>query len=116
MAELPILDPIHFVTDLEGATDFERKHTPHIELVEAEGKTKITVDVGFYVAHPNEPDHFFNFIEILVNEVPVAHFDGAPGLVAPHIEIIAALERGCTVTALASCNLHGVWKAETKLA
>ena len=112
MSELPILEPIHFVEDLESAGDFERKHTPHIALAQIEGKTQVTVDAGFYVAHPNEPAHFFNYLEVLVDGVPVAHFDGAAGLVDPHIELVLNLEPGAVVSALASCNMHGVWKAE----
>ena len=32
MSDAPILGPINLVTDLETASDFEKKHTPHIEV------------------------------------------------------------------------------------
>ena len=112
MSDLPSLQPIHFVEDIESAEDFERKHTPHIAVARIEGKAHVTIDTGYYVAHPNEPGHFFNTIDVLVNGVPVAHFDGAAGVVDPHIELIMNIEPGSLITAIASCNLHGVWKAE----
>mgnify|MGYP000272620382 len=112
MSDLPIMEPLHFVEDIESAGDFERKHTPNISIARIEGKAHVTIDAGYYFDHPNEPGHFFNYIEVLVNGTPVAHFDGAAGLVEPHVEIILNLEAGNLITALASCNLHGVWKAE----
>lgn len=112
MNDLPSMQPIHFVEDIESANDFERKHTPHIDITRIEGKTHVTIDLGYYVEHPNEPGHYFDFIELLVNGVPVAHFHGAAGLVDPHVELILNLDAGNLVTALASCNLHGVWQSE----
>ncbi len=29
MSDLPIMEPLHFVEDIESAGDFERKHTPY---------------------------------------------------------------------------------------
>lgn len=115
MPELPITQPIHSVDDLASASDFERKHTPHITVTTIEGRTHITVETGYYVEHPNEPGHFFDFIDILLNDVPIAHFHGAAGLVEPQVSIVIDDEVGSMVTALASCNLHGVWKASEKI-
>lgn len=115
MADSPILNPLHFVEDLDAATDFERKHTPFIGLEPEGDKTKITVAVGHYVAHPNELDHFFNAIDVFVDDVPVAHFTGAPAVIDPTFTLVASLEPGARVSALASCNLHGVWKGVATL-
>lgn len=117
MSELPILQPIHHVADLEAANDFERKHTPRVTVEKAEGKTLVTVEMGQYVAHPNEPGHFFDWIELYVGATPIARFSGAPGLVDPCVTVTLSAEEsaGLTISALASCNLHGIWRADAAL-
>lgn len=117
MSALPILQAMHHVTDLEAANDFERKHTPRINVEKLEGKTYVTVEMGTYVEHPNEPGHFFDWIELYHGATPVARFSGAPGLVEPHLTVVFDGEEshGLTISALASCNLHGVWRADAIL-
>lgn len=112
MSEFPVLQPINFVHDLSSADDFSRKHTPHISISEVEDIIHVTVKLGYYVVHPNEAGHFFDFIEILANGTPIARFAGAAGAVEPSITLALNVPSGTKITALASCNLHGVWKAE----
>lgn len=112
MSEFPALQPINFVQDIASADDFTRKHTPHISVSAVEDKVHVTVKAAYYVAHPNEPGHFFDFIELYANGTPIARFSGSPGVVDPSISIALNVPGGTKLTALASCNLHGVWKAE----
>lgn len=116
MRVLPILQKTNHIVDLDAANEFQRKHTPAIE-VEKEGDSyKLTVKMGTYVPHPNDPDHFFDFFIISVDDIPVARFSGAPGLVAPEVSFVLAPEAaGRKVAATVSCTLHGTWKAEVEL-
>ncbi|OGS34681.1 MAG: desulfoferrodoxin [Elusimicrobia bacterium RIFOXYB2_FULL_49_7] len=79
----------------------KEKHVPVVEV----SSDKVTVKVGS-VAHPMNPDHYIEFIELLTEtgilrqflkpgDHPVAVFSGAFG----------------TVSARAYCNLHGLWKS-----
>lgn len=117
MSVLPILQPIHHVTDLEAANDFERKHTPQITIEKSGDRTYVTVELGTYFPHPNEPGHFFDWIELYSGSTPIARFSGAPGLVDPRVTVALNTEEsaGLTITALSSCNLHGVWRADATL-
>lgn len=112
MSEYPTVHPVNFVEDLVSADDFARKHTPHISVSEVEGRVFVSVQTGYYVEHPNEPGHFFDWIELYVNGVPVARFSGMAAVAEPNLSVVLNVEQGTKITALASCNLHGVWKAE----
>jgi desulfoferrodoxin-like iron-binding protein len=113
MNDAPVLGGVHRVDDLSTADDFSKKHVPYLA-VERDGDTvSITVEVGHYVAHPNMPDHWIEYIEICANDAPIATYDFASGVVAPKVVALATLDPGTRITAFERCNLHGVWAAET---
>ncbi len=115
MPDAPILGPINAVADLSAASDFEKKHTPHIELTRDGELTIVTVIVGWEVPHPNQPDHFIDWIEILADGAPIARFDLTPVACAPHVSVAVDLEPGTTLRAIEHCNLHGLWASEVTL-
>lgn len=115
MSDAPILAPLNHVVDLDSAGDFEKKHTPHIGFDEADGALRIWVELGHYVAHPNMPDHYFQWIEIQAGGNTIARFDLSPVATRPHVCVHVDLDPGTVVRALAYCNLHGVWAAERTL-
>jgi len=104
-----------FTTDLEAADDFTRKHTPYLEIEELEGAAHVTVKLGFYVSHPNEPGHFFDRIELMANGSPVAFFSGLPQIAEPQVSVVLNLKPGTEIVALAHCNLHGNFGAKATL-
>lgn len=109
---LDIAAPI-FTADLESADDFTKKHTPYLEVEMLEGAAHVTVKLGYYVSHPNEPGHFFDRIELLANGTPVAFFSGMAQAVEPQLSVVLNLAPGTELTAIAHCNLHGSWGAKT---
>jgi superoxide reductase len=113
MSDAPVLGPVNHVTDLDAAGDFEKKHTPNISATREGDLTTILVQVGHYVAHPNQPDHFIEWIELRVGDAPIARFDMAAVAVEPTISCVARLDSGTVVTAIECCNLHGLWAATT---
>lgn len=115
MSDAPILGAINHVTDLNSVTDFERKHTPYIVAEAVEGGVRVSVKVGHYAPHPNQPDHFIDWIEILVGGAPLARFDLSPVATLPDVSVIVAADPGTTLSALEHCNLHGVWAADITL-
>ncbi len=114
MSDAPLLGSINTVADLESATDFERKHLPHITLERTGEKVKVSVGVGHYVAHPNEPDHFIAWIEIIAGDAPIARFDLSPVATDPEVSVVLKVEPGSTLRAVEHCNLHGLWAAEVE--
>lgn len=112
MSDAPILSGINKVDDLASAGDFEKKHTPYIECVRDGERVHVTVKVGHYVAHPNQPDHFIEWIEVHAAGVPVARFDFSAVAVDPSVTCVLNVDSGTALAAMESCNLHGVWVAE----
>lgn len=112
MSDAPILGGIHRMEDFDTANDFTKKHTPHIECKREGDECIVDVAVGYYFPHPNIPDHFFEYIELYANDVPIARFDFSAVAVSPKVTATLNLDPGTKLAALASCNLHGMWAAE----
>lgn len=79
----------------------KEKHVPVIE----KGDGKVTVKVGS-VPHPMEPEHYIEWIQIKTDGKVMTQFL-EPG---QKPEAVFEVEAD-TITALESCNLHGLWKA-----
>ncbi|MCL2655113.1 MAG: hypothetical protein FWD65_05355 [Coriobacteriia bacterium] len=109
---LTVSTPV-FTTDILSADDFTKKHTPYIEIEELEGAAHVTVKLGYYVAHPNKPGHFFDRIELSCNGAPVAFFSGTPQTVESQFSTVLNVEPGSELVAIAHCNLHGSFAAKT---
>lgn len=113
MSEAPILDPVNMVTDLDAADDFQKKHTPVLTLEPMDGGGRRAVaEVGRLVAHPNQPDHFIQWIALYAGDSEIVRFDLSPVASAPVVSVVIAVDPGTVVRAVASCNLHGLWAAE----
>lgn len=115
MSDAPILGTINQVTDLSATGDFEKKHTPHIEVERSGGKTIITVTVGHEVPHPNQPDHYIAWIELYAGSAGIARFDLSPVATDPVVSVIVSADAGTVLRAIEHCNLHGLWAAEVVL-
>ncbi len=112
MSDAPVLGPVNMVDDLDAVTDFERKHTPHIETSQSGDGIKVTIEVGHYVPHPNEPDHFIAWIELYAGDASIARFDLSPVATNPEVSIVVNVDPGTKLVAVEHCNLHGLWAAE----
>jgi len=112
MSDAPILGPLNLVDDLTAAGDFEKKHTPHIDVDEVDEGLLVTITVGWDVPHPNQPDHYITWIELLAGESPVARFDLSPVATAPVVSVVVNVDPGTVLRAIEHCNLHGLWAAE----
>jgi superoxide reductase len=109
MSDAPTLAGINRVSDIASAGDFENKHTPNIACTRDGEKLKVHVTMGHGVGHPNQPDHWIEWIELFVNDAPVARFSFAAVVAAPDVHCVLNVEPGVKLTALESCNLHGLW-------
>lgn len=113
MSDAPVLGPVNHVTDLDAADDFARKHTPFVAVAAgAAGASTVTVEVGHYVPHPNAPDHFIQWIALVVDGAEIARVDLSPVATAPAVSFSVTLDAGTSVRAIAHCNLHGLWAAD----
>ena len=115
MNESPILGGVHTLENLDTADDFSKKHVPFIATAREGDVVTITVEVGHYVSHPNQPDHWIDLIEIFAKDAPIASTNFAAGVVAPKVTAVAMLDLGTKVMVTARCNLHGLWLADTEV-
>ena len=112
MGDAPVLGPITLVEDFDAADDFAKKHTPFIDSCGSESGAAVCITVGHEVPHPNQPDHFIDWIELQADGVPIARFDLTPVATAPRVSVAVEVPSGTVLRALESCNLHGVFAYE----
>lgn len=112
MSDAPVLAGVHRMEDLESADDFTKKHTPYLAAERSGDKVTVTIEVGHWVSHPNQPDHFIEWIALMAGGAPIARFDLSAVAVDPKVTAVLTLDPGTSLTAVESCNLHGLWAAE----
>lgn len=112
MSDAPILSGINRVADPASAGDFENKHTPRLECARAGDTLTVHVTIGHGVPHPNQPDHFIEWIEVMVDDAPVARFSFGAVAADPDVTCVLNVAAGSRIGALSSCNLHGLWAFE----
>jgi superoxide reductase len=115
MTDAPILGPVNHVANLSAASDFEKKHTPHVDISTDGDMTTLTVTVGRDVPHPNQPDHFIAWIALYAGDAPIARFDLSPVVTWPVVSATVELQPGTIVRVIEHCNMHGLWAAEVTL-
>lgn len=121
MAELSeLLSGVNRVEDTENPTDLEKKHVPVISApIEVKvGETfEVTVEVGKLLEHPNDPDHFINFIQLYAGRVYLARLDLVPVRTKPIMKVTVQLSKNLgPLRAFEWCNIHGAWESDKPIA
>lgn len=95
------------------------KHAPVITIEPgiAPGQAvKIRVNVGGG-KHPNTNEHHIQWVELRINDMFIGRAEFAPVVLQPDVEftvVCPGLE--CEISAIARCNLHGLWQGKFKAA
>ena len=101
-----------------NASDLEKKHIPVIDgpsSVKLGECFTVTIEVGKTLPHPNERDHFIEFMDLYADEFFLARVDLTSVNTYPKADLCIALtSRAKELRAYARCNTHGVW-AGTRL-
>lgn len=117
--EEDILCGVNLVEDIDHATDLEKKHVPVIsapEQVKKGDHFEVTVEVGKLLAHPNEPGHFIEFIELYAGETYLARMDFTAKTTCPIMKTCVSLEHAHgKLRAFERCNLHGTWENDVDI-
>ena len=105
---------VNKAADCSHMTDLEKKHTPVIcapDTVKPEECFEVVVEVGKLMAHPNEKDHFIEFIDLYAGNVYLAKLDLTAETTCPALKVGVALPKDLgPIRAFARCNMHGVWE------
>ena len=99
--------------DLDNLADLEKKHIPVIEapsIVNRGECFSVSVEVGAMLAHPNERDHFIEFIDLYADELFLTRVDLTAVSTCPQVTLCLALPAPAKeLRAYGRCNIHGVW-------
>ncbi len=114
MAEKDLFSQVNRPADPANLTDLEKKHLPVIDAPERVGAgeaIQVSVEVGKLLAHPNEPAHHIEFIDLYEDDVFLVRADFTGAKVNPKVSFELMLKKSGILRAFSSCNLHGVWEA-----
>ncbi len=110
---------VNTVKDMENMTDLEKKHYPVITAPASVKKGEcfeVTVEVGKLLAHPNEPGHFIEFIELYAGQTYLTRMDFTPVLSCPIMKSYVSLSHmHGKLRVFIRCNLHGTWQGEADI-
>lgn len=112
--EQDILCGVNMPKDTKTLTELEQKHTPVIQSPEKIKKDEtftVTVEIGKYKAHPNEPAHFIEWVELYSGDTFLFRINLAGSLSQPKVTIPIKLTHAHgPLKAWAKCNIHGLWE------
>ena len=110
---------VNLPKDQTNLTDLEKKHLP---VIEAPAKTKkdepfeIAITVGKLLAHPNEPGHFVEWIEVYCGDTFLGRANYSGGASFPQASFTVKLSHAHgPLKVWAKCNLHGIWESTTAI-
>ena len=110
---------VNTVKDMDNMTDIEKKHLPVITAPQSIKKGEcfeVTIEVGKYMTHPNEPGHFIDFIELYADDTYLARLDLTARMTGPVMKISVALDHiHDSLRAFAHCNIHGTWEGRSRI-
>lgn len=112
--EEDILCGVNMPKDFNSMTELEQKHTPVItapEKVKKDDVFTVAVEVGKYKAHPNEPAHFIEWVELYSGDTFLFRTNLSGSISQPKISIPVTLTHvHGPLKAWAKCNIHGLWE------
>ena len=101
-------------------SELAKKHTPVIEIpntLKAKQFFNVKIKVG-HIDHPNENDHFIQWIELYIGNIYLGRFDFVPVMTKPEITIPVVLSHAgleSSLRAISRCNMHGVWEGSIEV-
>lgn len=104
--------------DPKEMSDLEKKHALIIEApdkVEEGEPFEVTVRVGEYMEHPNEPGHFIEWMELYSGDTFLSRLSLTPKKSHYVMKTTVELEHGHPLRAWAKCNLHGLWEGHKEI-
>ena len=105
--------------DLNNLTDLEKKHMLSIDASEKVGKDEIfevKIEAGRLLAHPNEPGHFIEWIELYCGDTFLGRVNFSGGISFPLATFKVRLNHAHgPLKAWGKCNLHGLWENKKEI-
>lgn len=112
--EQDILCGVRLPKDVNVLSELEQKHLPVIaapERVKRDEVFEVTIEVGKLKAHPNEPGHFIEWVELYCGDTFLFRAGFCGSLSFPRVAVPVKLTHAHgPLKAWAKCNLHGLWE------
>ncbi len=99
--------------DAKNPTKGQLKHTPDIKIgpKDANGYTLVEITLGQEgIIHPSTDNHWIDFIELNADGKLVARTLFEPGKAMGYAAYKVKLDGVKKLTAVAGCNIHGIWE------
>lgn len=117
--EQDILCGVRLPKDRNALSETEQKHVPVISApkkVKRDEVFSVTIEVGKYKAHPNEPGHFIEWIELYSGDTFLFRVDLSATVSNPTVTTLIKLSHAHgPLKAKAKCNLHGLWEEKADI-
>ena len=102
--------------------DYFDRHTPHVictSTAKRGEKFKVKVRLGDQYPHPDQHDHYIQYVQLWNRETLLAESRFSPGItgnVPGHVEVDFYIvpEISMNLTAMALCTNHGLWQSENQ--
>ncbi len=105
--------------DPAAMSDLEKKHVPVITAPDTVNQGEcfeVIVEVGKHMAHPNEPGHFINFVELYADHTYLGRQHFVHTTTCPVAKFCVNLQHmHKQLRAFEWCNLHGTWEGRKEL-
>jgi len=109
-----ILCGVNLPKDVSNLTELEQKHLPVISAPDRVKRNEVfplTVEIGKYKKHPNEPAHFIEWVELYSGDTFLVRATMADSLSEPKISLPVKLTHAHgPLKAWGKCNIHGLWE------
>jgi superoxide reductase len=97
------------------ASEGKEKHVPDLALSASDIGTVVTIQVGQSVLHPTTKEHYIEWVQVFGETqegkfVQIAVLNFGKGTAFPRGSVVIKKEDYKSLTAIAYCNLHGVWE------
>jgi len=110
---------INKVKDRNNMTVLEKKHEPIIECpdtVKYNQPFEVKISWGKEVAHPDEPGHFIEWLELYTEDhLFLGRVDFTPMVCTGPVTLTVKLPHVTTLVAQLRCNLHGIWESSKNI-
>lgn len=110
---------VNIAKNPNNMTDLEKKHLPVITAPKSVRKGEcfeVTVEAGKLMAHPNEPSHYIEFIELYADHTYLARMDLTARRTCPAMTVCVSLDHTHgKLRAFDHCNLHGTWESQAQI-
>lgn len=114
LQEQDLFTGINRAKDPQNLSPLEKKHVPEI-IIPQTIKAGEPFEVKITVNHVMQNDHFINWINVFVADIPLGSVSFHPTMIKPQVTLTVIVDKPVVLRAQQNCNLHGLWENSVKI-